>query len=37
VKKPAATASKKVICVKGKERVKISASKGRCPVGFKKA
>ena len=37
LKKPTATASKKVICVKGKERVKISASKGRCPVGFKKA
>ncbi len=37
VKKPAATASKKVTCVKGKEKVKISASKGRCPVGFKKA
>ena len=37
VKKPASTASKKFTCVKGKEKVKISASKGRCPAGFKKA
>ncbi|MFM8841331.1 MAG: hypothetical protein ACKOFU_01265 [Actinomycetota bacterium] len=37
VKKPATTASKKFTCVKGKEKVKISVSKGRCPAGFKKA
>jgi len=37
VKKPATTASKKFTCVKGKEKVKVSASKGRCPAGFKKA
>jgi hypothetical protein len=37
VKKPAESASKKITCTKGKQRVKISATKGRCPAGFKRA
>jgi len=37
VKKSTSRAAKTVTCVKGKQRVKLSQSKGDCPKGFKRA
>ncbi len=36
LKKPTGSAAKKITCVKGKQSVKVSVTKGRCPAGFKK-
>jgi hypothetical protein len=36
LKKPTGSAAKKITCVKGKQNVKVSVTKGRCPAGFKK-